>query len=937
MVANPNWPMLFAEGQFSGNPYYGTVSSLPVYVDMTGRLHRQWSVRRGKQFELDAVQPGEWTGQWINTDGMLDPSNTSGLLYPNVVPYRGFRVRTQYPPSVNLLNGDTATAGEVSALTIGTGGVPYLVTGSYVIPTVQASGTAWQGTKVWQAPHLGGLTPGSNLVGIGYCAVSTTAGTPYTVTYRVRSTTSGGNPVVTPFMGWVDEAAAPVVSHTLANVTLTGATGASWTTVTQTDTVPAGAVALAFGLKLATAPAGAWGFEIDGIQLEQAAAASTFVVPSKNYPVYSGLIERYPQLWEYTGTYGLVSPVCVDTMALLSQTILKETFVQEVVNTSPQWFFPLNDPSGSTTFAEQAGRTPSAGLFVSGYGAGAANPGSSITSTTVAGSFLGTAGPVVSFNNPTQNQGTVINLVPAGIAGAPSTGAWTRMIAFRTVSTIGETFAGYSAGYYPGSFGETSNLYFGTQIISGTNAGASAAFYNAAGQFLNVFNTSVIVNDGNWHLAFLTMSSDGKTVALWVDGLSTSSTGANDMHQTLAANDSIGNVEFTYNGTVGFGSTFVGDVALYAQWGSLLSSATMVTLYGAWRTAGQGESSDQRYARILGYAGYLGAQALDVGATTSMLPANDISGKDALSALEAVVATEAGRHFVAADGTVTFQSRNRMFLSSTPVWTFGENAGEIPYDDIAFDFDPTRLSNDVTITQVNTNSAFTALDATSQAAYGSRAFSRSSQSTSAEECREAAFYYLSRYKDPQMRVSVLRVNVAANPALFPSALAFELGQRVRINRRDPSGVRPTITMDGFIEQITHSGDDMGHWDVNLQISSATKTPYAVFTALQTTLHAAASAGATTISINALPDAATNVLRSELTGGQVLVLGYGGANQELVSIATGGVPTTSLGYTSATVTLLSPLVSNHLINEPVIEGQGLTYDALAVFDAVQFAY
>lgn len=146
---NPNWPNLFVEGNFGNNPFY-TSAATQTFTDLTPRLQKAWSVRRGKQFELDQVQPGEFHGEWANKDGYLDPTDTASPLSPNVLPYRGVRLRAQYPSSYNLLNGDVATGTEVDNSTAI--GAKLGVKSDYGAVTATASGTAWQGTQVWQLP-----------------------------------------------------------------------------------------------------------------------------------------------------------------------------------------------------------------------------------------------------------------------------------------------------------------------------------------------------------------------------------------------------------------------------------------------------------------------------------------------------------------------------------------------------------------------------------------------------------------------------------------------------------------------------------------------------------------------------------------------------------------------------------------------------------------
>ena len=96
MAQNPNWPALAGEFNPTGNPNYGT-GNVNGFVDLTKRLVGQWGTSRGRQFELDTVQPGTWLGVWDNRDGQLDPSNASSSFAPNLLPYRPWRIRAQYP------------------------------------------------------------------------------------------------------------------------------------------------------------------------------------------------------------------------------------------------------------------------------------------------------------------------------------------------------------------------------------------------------------------------------------------------------------------------------------------------------------------------------------------------------------------------------------------------------------------------------------------------------------------------------------------------------------------------------------------------------------------------------------------------------------------------------------------------------------------------
>jgi hypothetical protein len=66
-------------------------STSPVWVDLSGRV-REFSVRRGRQQELDRQEAGTLTVRFANRDRALDPSNTASPWWPNVLPIRRIRL-----------------------------------------------------------------------------------------------------------------------------------------------------------------------------------------------------------------------------------------------------------------------------------------------------------------------------------------------------------------------------------------------------------------------------------------------------------------------------------------------------------------------------------------------------------------------------------------------------------------------------------------------------------------------------------------------------------------------------------------------------------------------------------------------------------------------------------------------------------------------------
>lgn len=67
----------------------------PVYQDVSRRV-LACSIKRGRQYELDTVQPSTLTLRLDNGDRALDPTYTGSPYYPNVIPMRPIRISATY-------------------------------------------------------------------------------------------------------------------------------------------------------------------------------------------------------------------------------------------------------------------------------------------------------------------------------------------------------------------------------------------------------------------------------------------------------------------------------------------------------------------------------------------------------------------------------------------------------------------------------------------------------------------------------------------------------------------------------------------------------------------------------------------------------------------------------------------------------------------------
>lgn len=938
---NPNWPTV----EDAWAPAWGAnAGAVPLdrYVDVSNRTQHAVDVNRGRQYELDQVRAGEASLTLRNTDAALAPTNSGGPWYGHIDPYQPYRRRAQWPPSRNLLTQVQATGGDLGGYP--TGPAPDdagLVSGLGPVNVV-ASSSAWRGGAVFDIAVAAGAVANSVIVATGQPAVE--PGITYTHTMQVRNIAASGSLQVKPYIAWYTAGSTTPTYVDGGTITLTGSTSAGWTSVTLTAAAPVNAAGMEIGLRTVGESSDAHA-QVDGWQLERGTVASAWTCPGVWEPVYGGFVERWPSSWDLSGTYGTVQPTAVDTFALLSQVTLDDPLTEEI-NASglPRFLFKLDDPAGSTTAADSTGNYPAAKIAASKYGAGSLTFGNEITaSDPVGGVFTGSTGPVVTLNNasPGTSQtaaATFLKLASSGITGPANPGLFTRVIAFRyTGPTPTAAACMWSAMDSQRANGGPS----GSRIYLYLFTGGKPYFFmtgpdGAAIANLPCGTTNCV--DGNWHLLTIGFDSSHGWVTVSLDGASTTYTAVIGARPTGIVGDNLGAF---VDITVGNGTTWnwQGDLAFAGEWPTLLDSTQISNLYQAWKTSCAGESTGARYARILRYGGYTGPSVLEPGLTTSMGPAT-IAGQDVVSALQAVADTENGEHFVDRAGVIRFKSRGARYNATAPAVTFGERVdlGEWPYEDVATDFDPTHLSNDVEVTQQPTGQVFYATDAASSAAYFPRTLTRTINSTSADECQDAANYLLSRYRKPVTRISSLKVHPSAMPGLWPACLALELGTRIRVMRRPPGA--PTIQLDVFVEQLQWDFEDSGEAWLTIQCSPADTTPYAVLVPWYAAVSTTVAAGVNTITVLNRRDN-TNPLAAQIAPGQQLVLGIGTSNQETVTVQSVGG--TSPGWTSATITFTTstskPHSANETVSEPLPAGvtDPTTWDAAGRFDAVAFAY
>jgi hypothetical protein len=941
-------PPIWYEFAFNVDP---NQSALPPYwQDLSARVLYAWESQRGRHYELDLNEAGTWTLRLNNDDGALNPANPTSPYAPNVKLYRRGRVRVKLNPSQNMLpqvlatglNTMDATSDSAANWANPQSGSVTRATGLTASPAGNTTALAWTraaGTTNSAYLYLGAVANGAaSQIGPVEDIVQVTAGTNYTASaYFLRATSADATIQVQLDIRWykIDGTVLTTTSGTPVTVTTV------WGRIVTSGVAPAGAVWGRMRWTISSpSPTTAQNtiFTTD-MQFEQGSTPTAWIDPGTTGFIFSGGIERLPQVWdELDGTSGTVNATVPDAFAALSTFTLDEPLINEIRALNPNFLFMLNDPQGSTSVVDTVGKRTPAPVEVSPYGAGSVTFGNSITSTNANGGVVGTSGPVATFNNNSNQSGflneTFISIdKTAAMPGPPSAGPWTRVVAFRAPAAPAASNT-FTLWYAAASVFSTSDAMMLIEIVPSGQVWISTQDNGAVG-FGSWFSPSSMC-DGNWHFVGVGYDPVAGTYSAWMDGVAqTVATGVGAMSGYNV--DVLG--AYHQPGPAGYNSGHKGDLACVAEFPALLTNAQVLSLYNSFRTASSGESTGARALRILNWVGWTGRTAIDSGMTQSMGPATDVTGDTALDALNAVAVTEGGDFYASSSGVLTLKSRAARYNQRTPVFVFGEgppkgNAGEWPCEVASIEYDPSHLANSVAVTQWG-GPTITVTDQTSVGSYYPRTYTRQINTTSLPEIRDAATYLLSQLKVPHLRPDTIVLHPSAVPGLFAVCLALEKGTRIRLIKR-PIGA-PSITVDCFVEQVIWQWDpDTGEVFVQLQASPADVTNYWILAALRTTLSAQAASGQAQATIVGLADRGVNPLAASLPSGYSLVFEPGTVRAEAMTIKT--LPNTSPGYATATITFTTNFQFTHpagsIVCEPLPTGytDPTTWDASSVIGA-----
>jgi len=491
-----------------------------------------------------------------------------------------------------------------------------------------------------------------------------------------------------------------------------------------------------------------------------AAAFTTAAMPIRYRS--TGYVEEWPTDWPTGGdTYSTAQVTSADRFKRLGQSAkLRSIIEQEYVSDAPSAYFALGEPSGSTTAGDVS---KNAVGFLTATQVGT---GGTLTFGT------NTGPPTDAMSAPAFAPADVsngLNLVKSGLSLNPgaifATSATFEVSVLSTATSRGILRATGAGTYAELSINGTGKLqiaaFDGTTTVTAASAGS--------------------VNDGATHNIAMVVTQT--LVTAYLDGVSVATLTPSWIFLQLFTQLTVGGV---------VGSLFTGTISHVAAFGSALTSARLLVHRAACSTGFSGERSDQRIARLAGYAGVpVGEQNLEVGLSTSIAFV-DTTGQAPLQAMQDVAATESGVLFMDGAGLLTFQARSHRYNTTS---AFSVDAADID-PGARFITNDQMLVNDVTASRAE-GITFRAVNKTSADDYGTSAVTLTLLTTSDNEVMAAANWKANASAEINPRLPNLTLDLLTSPALHAAAMLLAIGSRITLTGLPAQA--PASSVDLFIE------------------------------------------------------------------------------------------------------------------------------------------
>lgn len=755
-------------------------TDISQYVDMV----RGVSISRGASDEVSDIQPGTMTLALDNSDGRFTPGNPSSPYFPYVRRNSPIRaavttaaVRSGPAPWPTVQLADDFDDGRIDpVLWSGSYGGVTEVGGRARIPVVPGGFAAYQSGRQWK---LNGSTftikiaalpgvSGSSAASVSVMANSVTAGTragfqytPVTGALRLVSDVGYFDPTATVL-------AYSPVDHAWLRLREEGG-NLSWDTSRDGVTwAPQRSI-----------PTPAW-VASDTLVIEMVGTRTGGTADYVEFDLANhrprwrhwGMVNDWPTSWD-----GLLSTVTISSTDLFKRLNrlppLRSCLAEEILLLRPLAYYPLTEPSDSTSAGDLSGTTAGQlGILQAGVGGTL--------------EFGGTPGPAASgeswptFAPASASAGKylVADLGP-DYAGA-SSGSWNHHECWFSTTTPGRVMMALTSHDQQFKF-----------ILSLSAGGALQIEYaNEPGEPLTTLTTASgnLANGKPHHVAW-----DEKTNSLFVDN----------------ATMLIGDVPLMYRlqhlAVGGYQNTrlwsgSVGHVALYATPSGSITAGQLAEHYVAGTTAFAGEVAYDRVRRLASYAGI--SSVTVIGDTFDPIAGQGPGGTGALARMREVEKTESARLYAERDWYgLGYQSRDLRYNPDPLSEVF-----TIPYVDletgsVELADDDQKLINIVDASRPGgATQRVSARE--SVAAFGPYEERLEVLKTSDNAALDAANWLVSRYADPSPELREVPIEAATLP-YYSDVLDADISSYFSVTGLPPQAPASTmrVTVEGYTETI----------------------------------------------------------------------------------------------------------------------------------------
>ena len=808
MSVRPAWAVEFS-------PTTGPFDDSPSWEAITSRV-RGISTTRGRQQELDVMQPGTAAVVVDNNDRELDPNNAAGSYYGDLLPAKRVRIRATYGAEGLDLPGGTGDY--ASAPDAGwTPGEEVDLFAKVALddwtPTVAGIIFGQTNASFSDAAIAWGITTDGRL---SLTWFETGTGTPTTVTSDVLGFDDGS----THYLRTTLDVDNGVGSYEVKFYETTD-DGGTWEQIGSTATGPATGVPRNSTSAFTLGGLPAAGYELagriflfkfsptigddpvgrirftDGQACQGGASTATgtygtvwTVQGSASFParvrdVFGGFAEGWPVP---ARTLGRAAVSLVDGFALLADAAATDDLPLAGVLKSlrPAHYYKLTDAAGSAVVTD-SGSDP-----VDGVPNGYAADGLGGTDT---GFFDGESALV----NPDEGLvdiggaawSTAVLLFKSGdrstgSANNPSAMLLTDDVAGLSIKILGWGSLGGSTGAIEVS--DTTSSYVTTDT-----------FDDDVAHLLVVRH----IGAGSW-----SVSVDGVAQTLTSTGIR--------FHPTPATSKArLGRGLVPSNGYHFLGT--LGHVAVFEE----ILTAGQVTAVIEAAAEWSGDTVDQRLGRILDLSGWSSSERDLDASEVGSLGVGEF-GSDVLADARTLERTENGAFYQRADYVMRFRSRYATVTDprSTAVrYTFTDAPGpeRFRFDDVELPSQGEWIRNRVSVSWVG--GSVTVEDPASIDAYGAREHTVDTLLTTAAQARSPAELILARYAEPVPRVSSLSLDLGAEPRGWEPALDLEIGDRVRVVWT-PGDVGDPVEVEALVDGIKIEAGDGLAARATLRLSGA---------------------------------------------------------------------------------------------------------------------